>query len=105
MLDEVVTAVRATGSQVEIYFDGGVRRGTDILKAIALGAQAVFLGRAILWGLGAGGQKGVERILAILTEEFKEAMYLCGCQTIEDIRQKGKSLLYRPDELYTSPKL
>lgn len=55
VLDEVVTAVRASGSKAEIYFDGGIRRGTDILKAMALGAQAVFLGRAILWGLAAGG--------------------------------------------------
>lgn len=79
VLEEVIQAVRASGSNIEVYFDGGVRRGSDILKALALGAQAVFLGRAVLWGLAAGGQAGVERILDILTEEFKEAMSLTGC--------------------------
>ena len=53
ILEEVMEAVK--GKNVEVYFDGGVRRGTDILKALALGANAVFLGRAILWGLAVGG--------------------------------------------------
>jgi (S)-2-hydroxy-acid oxidase len=53
VLEEVILACQ--GKNVEVYFDGGVRRGTDILKALALGAKAVFLGRAVLWGLGAGG--------------------------------------------------
>ena len=62
------------GKNIEVYFDGGIRRGTDILKALALGVKAVFLGRAVLWGLGAGGQKEVERVLEIMNEELKEAM-------------------------------
>ena len=73
------------GKNIEVYFDGGVRRGTDILKALALGAKAVFLGRAVLWGLAAGGQKGVERVLHLLHEEFKEAMFMTGCSSIQDI--------------------
>ena len=95
VLEEVVQAVRNTkdGHKVEIYFDGGVRRGSDIFKAIALGANAVFLGRAVLWGLGTDGQKGVERILHILNEEFKETMLLTGCNTIDDIRTKGKKVI------------
>lgn len=79
---------------VEVYFDGGVRRGSDILIALALGAQAVFLGRAVLWGIATGGQRGVERVLEILNEELKEAMMLTGCTSIEDVHKKGKTLFY-----------
>jgi (S)-2-hydroxy-acid oxidase len=101
VLDEVVQAVRGSKKpHVEVYFDGGVRRGADILKALALGATAVFLGRAILWGLAAGGQKGVERVLEILNEELKEAMMMAGCSSIEDVRKKGKTLFYTQEELY-----
>ncbi len=87
---------------MEVFFDGGVRRGTDILKALALGAKAVFLGRAVLWGLAAGGQKGVEKVLEILHEELKEAMIQTGCQTVADIHNKGKALIYKDSELYTA---
>lgn len=100
VLEEVILACQ--GKNVEVYFDGGVRRGTDILKALALGAKAVFLGRAVLWGLGAGGQKGVERVLEIMHEELKEAMIQTGCQTVEDIHRLGKTLLYKDSELYTA---
>jgi (S)-2-hydroxy-acid oxidase len=100
VLEEVMDAVR--GKNIEVYFDGGVRRGTDILKALALGAKAVFLGRAVLWGLAAGGQKGVERILHLLHEEFKEAMFMTGCSSIQDIQTKGKSLFYKESEIYTA---
>ena len=100
VLEEVILACQ--GKNVEVYFDGGVRRGTDILKALALGAKAVFLGRAVLWGLGAGGQKGVERILEIMHEELKEAMIQTGCQSIADIHRLGKALLYKEIELYTA---
>jgi (S)-2-hydroxy-acid oxidase len=100
VLEEVILACQ--GKNVEVYFDGGVRRGTDILKALALGAKAVFLGRAVLWGLGAGGQKGVERVLEIMHEELKEAMIQTGCQTVEDIHRLGKALLYKDSELYTA---
>jgi len=100
VLEEVILACQ--GKNVEVYFDGGVRRGTDILKALALGAKAVFLGRAVLWGLGAGGQKGVERVLEIMHEELKEAMIQTGCQTVDDIHRLGKALLYKDSELYTA---
>jgi 4-hydroxymandelate oxidase len=70
--------VEAAGDQAEVYFDGGIRRGTDILKALGLGARAVLIGRPMLWGLGAGGDEGVERVLEILTDELEEAMILCG---------------------------
>lgn len=57
-----------------MYFDGGVRNGADVLKAIALGADIVWIGRPVLWALATGGQKGVEMLLRILDDEFKEAM-------------------------------
>lgn len=65
-----------------VFFDGGVRRGSDILKALALGADNVFIGRALLWGLAAAGQKGVEDVVRILNEELKEAMLATGCMNI-----------------------
>ena len=75
----------AVAGRTEIYLDGGVTRGTDVLKAVALGARAVFLGRAALWGLAAGGQAGVERSLTLLEEEFRLAMALCGATRIEEL--------------------
>ncbi|GAA5437846.1 alpha-hydroxy acid oxidase [Deinococcus aquaticus] len=81
-LPEIVDAV---AGRAEIYLDGGITRGTDVLKAVALGARAVFLGRAALWGLAAGGQAGVERTLQLLEDEFRLAMALCGQARVEDL--------------------
>jgi len=81
-LPEIAEAV---GISAEIYVDGGIRRGTDIVKAIALGAKAVLIGRPALWGLAAGGEQGALRVLQILKEELDLAMALCGCPTISDI--------------------
>ena len=81
-LPEIVDAV---AGRTEIYLDGGVTRGTDVLKAVALGARAVFLGRAALWGLAAAGQHGVERTLELLQDEFRLAMALCGAARVEDL--------------------
>ncbi|XP_065907378.1 2-Hydroxyacid oxidase 1-like isoform X2 [Dysidea avara] len=75
VLGEVVEAVEG---RVEVYLDGGVRQGTDVLKALALGAKAVFIGRPVLWGLAYQGQTGVEEVLRIIKEEFKLAMALSG---------------------------
>jgi 4-hydroxymandelate oxidase len=74
-LEEVVQAV---SGRAEVYLDGGVRRGTDVLKALALGARAVFLGRPVLYGLACGGSAGVARVLALLHEELRLAMVLSG---------------------------
>ena len=76
VLAEVVSAVR--GSEVEVYLDGGVRQGTDVLKALAMGARAVFVGRPVLWGLAYAGREGVEQVLHMLTEELTLAMQLAG---------------------------
>ena len=86
-LPEVVEAV---AGRVEVYLDGGVRRGTDVLKALALGARAVLLGRPILWGLAVGGEAGVLRVLELLCEELDLAMALCGSRSIAEI---GKDLI------------
>lgn len=77
--------VEAAGDRCEIYVDGGIRRGSDVLKAIALGARAVLIGRPILWGLVVGGEEGATNVLEILRRELGEAMLLCGCTTIRDI--------------------
>jgi 4-hydroxymandelate oxidase len=83
---EVLPAVAdAVGGKIPVLLDGGVRRGLDVLKAIALGASAVQVGRPVLWGLAAGSQKGVELALKMLRDEFDLAMALSGCQTIKAI--------------------
>jgi isopentenyl diphosphate isomerase/L-lactate dehydrogenase-like FMN-dependent dehydrogenase len=65
--------------------DGGVRRGTDVVKALALGADAVLIGRPAAWGLAAGGEDGVLDVLRIIRDEVENAMTLCGCRTVADI--------------------
>lgn len=82
VLPEVVSAV---DGRVPVLLDGGVRWGTDVLKALALGARAVMLGRPLLWGLAAGGEQGAARLLGLLREELSTAMALAGCRTIADI--------------------
>jgi len=81
-LPEVVAEV---GNRIPVFVDGGFRRGTDVFKALALGARAVGIGRPLLWGLGAFGQPGVDRVLEILQGELKLAMGNCGTQTVADI--------------------
>jgi isopentenyl diphosphate isomerase/L-lactate dehydrogenase-like FMN-dependent dehydrogenase len=81
-LPEVVEAVRG---RVPVMIDGGIRRGTDIFKALALGATAVGIGRPYLWGLAAFGQAGVERVLEILRAELLLTMRQCGTRSIREI--------------------
>ncbi|KAF9091122.1 Hydroxyacid oxidase 1 [Mortierella sp. GBA35] len=84
-LPEVLDAVK--GRNVEVYIDGGVRKGTDVLKALALGAKAVFLGRPILYGLAHDGEEGVTLALNLIQQEFELAMALAGCCKIADINR------------------
>lgn len=84
-LEALPDCVDAVGGKVPVLMDGGLRRGTDILKAMALGAKAVLVGRAPLWGLGAFGQPGVERVLWMLNAELKLAMALAGMAKPSDI--------------------
>jgi 4-hydroxymandelate oxidase len=81
-LDEVVSAV---DGRAEVYVDGGIRRGSDVLKALALGAQAVLVGRPVMWGLACGGEKGVAGVLGQLREELALAMALCGVPEVADV--------------------
>jgi isopentenyl diphosphate isomerase/L-lactate dehydrogenase-like FMN-dependent dehydrogenase len=81
-LPEVVAEV---GNRIPVFVDGGFRRGTDVFKALALGAKAVGIGRPFLWGLGAFGQAGVDRVLEIMQGEFKLVMGNCGTQTVATI--------------------
>ncbi len=83
-LPEIVEAV---AGRCEVYMDGGVRRGTDVLKALALGARAVLVGRPVLWGLAAKGAEGVYEVLELLREEFDLAMRLAGCPTLASIQR------------------
>jgi len=73
------------GGEIEIYCDGGVRRGSDIFKAVALGATGCMIGRAYLYGLGAAGEQGVDHVLDFLASGLRQTMALSGCQTIDDI--------------------
>ncbi len=82
VLPEVVAAV---GAQAEVLFDGGVRRGSDVMKALALGARAVFIGRPYLFGLAAGGQSGVEHVLDLFRDELVRTMVLLGCPSVGDL--------------------
>ena len=90
VLPEIVDAVAGA---VEVYVDGGIRRGTDVLKAMACGARAVLVGRPILWGLALGGEAGVKFVLEILREEFDLAMALSGCTSLTAITRDLVRLL------------
>jgi len=70
---------------VELYVDGGVRRGRDIFKARALGAKAVLVGRPVIWGLAVGGDAGVKKMWELLREELKTCMQLAGAQSLDQI--------------------
>lgn len=84
-LDALAPIAERVGHRTELLLDGGVRFGTDVLKAIALGARAVLLGRPVLWGLAVAGQAGVEDVLRLLADELDRAMALAGCRDIAAI--------------------
>jgi L-lactate dehydrogenase (cytochrome)/glycolate oxidase len=81
----LLAIAEAVGDRVEVVFDGGVRRGSDVVKAIALGARAVMIGRAYLWGLAANGQAGVENVLDILRSGIDSALLGLGRSSIHDL--------------------
>ena len=84
VLPEIVEAV---AGRVPVLVDGGVRRGTDVLKALALGADAVLIGRPYVWGLAAEGEAGVRNVIRMLQEEFRLAMALSGCRSVGEINR------------------
>ena len=84
-IEVLAEAVAAAKGKLEIYLDGGVRRGADVVKAIALGAKAVFIGRPLFWGLAVDGERGVIRVFDILREEIEITMAKCGRPTVASI--------------------
>jgi isopentenyl diphosphate isomerase/L-lactate dehydrogenase-like FMN-dependent dehydrogenase len=79
-LDALPEVVEAVGDRAEVYVDGGVRRGSDVVMALALGARAVLVGRPALYGLAFGGSEGVSQVLGILRDETENALALLGCR-------------------------
>jgi isopentenyl diphosphate isomerase/L-lactate dehydrogenase-like FMN-dependent dehydrogenase len=84
-LDALPEVVEAVGDRAEVLLDGGVRRGTDVVKALALGARAVLVGRPVLWGLAVAGEKGVHRVLDLLRAETALTLALLGCPSPADV--------------------
>ena len=91
-LDALPEVVAQVSGRVPVMMDGGVRRGSDVITAMALGAAAVLIGRPTIWGLAAEGERGVADVLRILREELENAMALTGCRTVDEI---GPSLVAR----------
>lgn len=77
--------VEVVGDRHEVLVDGGIRRGTDVIKALALGARAVLLGRPVLWGLAVDGEDGAARVLSLLRAELDTALALCGCPSVRQV--------------------
>jgi 4-hydroxymandelate oxidase len=92
-LDALPAVAEAAEGKLEVLLDGGVRRGSDVVKALALGARAVSVGRPVLWGLAVAGQAGVELVLGRLRDELDVALGLCGCAAPSEV---GPELLFTP---------
>jgi (S)-mandelate dehydrogenase len=90
--DALPGVARAIGGKASVLMDGGIRRGSDIFKALARGAEAVMIGRATFYGVCAGGEEGARRALEILSDEFVRTMQLCGARSVREI---GPQLLYQ----------
>jgi 4-hydroxymandelate oxidase len=87
-IDCLPEVVDAAGARVPVLIDGGFRRGSDVFKALALGARAVYIGRPYVWGLAAFGQTGVERVIQMLRSELELIMKQCGARSISEITPK-----------------
>jgi isopentenyl diphosphate isomerase/L-lactate dehydrogenase-like FMN-dependent dehydrogenase len=99
-LDGSVSSIRAlpeiaaaVDGRIPVLLDGGVRRGTDALKALLLGADAVFMGRPVLWALSAGGAQGVIDMVSLLADELRLALQLCGCNSLPEAKRTATTLL------------
>ena len=80
--------MQAVGDKIEVLMDGGIRSGQDVIKALALGARGVFIGRAFLYGLGAMGGPGVTLALDLIRRELDTTMALCGLRDIQDVDRR-----------------
>jgi len=99
ILPEIAAALKLTPSDnndFKILVDGGIRRGIDVIKAIAMGADAVMIGRAAAWGLTVDGQQGVKDVLELLYREMSNGMKALGLNTLDDIKKSSKALLWSP---------
>ena len=91
--DQLADIVDAVGDKIEVILDGGVKRGTHVLKALALGAKACSFGKGYLFALAAGGQKGIEAILQKMHDEIRRDMILMGCRSVKDLNKS--KIIYR----------
>ncbi|MBS7707733.1 alpha-hydroxy acid oxidase [Chelatococcus asaccharovorans] len=96
-IDALPAVVDAVAGKVPVLLDGGVRRGTDVIKALALGAAACAIGRSHLWGLAVAGERGVAAVLDILAAEMRNAMMIGGWRSVADLRRVSVCQLRRPD--------
>jgi 4-hydroxymandelate oxidase len=87
-LDALPEVVEAVDGRIEVLMDGGIRRGTDVVKALALGARAVLAGRAVLWGLATRGEEGARHVLELLRDEIALALALCGCTSPDAVTRE-----------------
>jgi isopentenyl diphosphate isomerase/L-lactate dehydrogenase-like FMN-dependent dehydrogenase len=87
-IDALPEVVEAVDGRIEVLLDGGIRRGTDVVKALALGARAVLAGRALLWGLAVDGEAGARRVLELLQAEIEIALQLVGCRAPHELTRK-----------------
>lgn len=92
-LEALPEVVEAVAGRAEVYLDGGVRRGTDVVTALAVGARAVLVGRPALYGLAFGGEKGVQQVLEILRDEVENALALLGCRSPGEVTRAHASLV------------
>jgi hypothetical protein len=94
LFSEFLATKVAVGDRLEVLLDSGIRRGTDVATALALGAQAVLAGRMPLWGLASGGEEGARQVLELLREELATALHLMGCRSLAEL--SAENLVRRP---------
>ncbi|MCW5590138.1 MAG: alpha-hydroxy-acid oxidizing protein [Legionellales bacterium] len=86
--------IQAVQNKIPVLLDGGIKNGADVVKALALGARAVLLGRLPLWALTVGGQQGIQEMFTLINEEIEECMLLLGCESVNELRENGRDYLY-----------
>ena len=101
-LDVLEDIAAAVDGRLEIIVDGGIRRGSDMVKAIALGATACSIGRPYLYGLAAAGEVGVGHVIDLFRDEMMRAMMMLGVTSIEELRANGRELLRHKSESFPS---